>query len=282
MKYFTSAENNPYFWWQLELLVESFKMQGIEDQLIIALADTEHSVALPPNMRDVKVFGHKNYGAETGYKPINKPMSVWYARQGGILGEDEPFLVLDPDMLLAKPLNEDKLDFSIPLSSQYQHIMEFDHMEEQGCPTLRNLEKMDKVDKWSCTGNTYLVGKGVPTEIFNRIADWCMKLVYEEKQEDKYWWCSEMVAWNLAFIEADLEIKTRHDLDVLAFYDLDNHHIIHYHNGVPGFLKHDYKDIPDGVLSFDPYMTMLTINPKQSSSIRYLQDVVRSYLEGTK
>ena len=39
MQYFVSIENNSYNCWQAGLLIESFKMQGIEDQLLIGVAE---------------------------------------------------------------------------------------------------------------------------------------------------------------------------------------------------------------------------------------------------
>ena len=41
MQYFVSAENSSYFYWQLELLIESFLMQGMEKDLVIGLAENE-------------------------------------------------------------------------------------------------------------------------------------------------------------------------------------------------------------------------------------------------
>jgi hypothetical protein len=38
MDYFVSIENTPYDLWQIELLIESFKINHLEDSLVIGMA----------------------------------------------------------------------------------------------------------------------------------------------------------------------------------------------------------------------------------------------------
>ena len=44
MDFLVIAEDIPYYQWQIELLIESFKLQGLQDKLIIYLVRTTESV----------------------------------------------------------------------------------------------------------------------------------------------------------------------------------------------------------------------------------------------
>lgn len=56
MDFLVIAEDIPYYQWQIELLIESFKLQGLEDKLFIYLVKTNDSVdAIKININD-----HKN------------------------------------------------------------------------------------------------------------------------------------------------------------------------------------------------------------------------------
>ena len=76
MQYFVSAEKTPYFYWQLELLIYSFKRFGLEDQLVIGLAESEEGgPSAPKYLAKCRYLLHENYGKNLGYSPLNKIFS---------------------------------------------------------------------------------------------------------------------------------------------------------------------------------------------------------------
>ena len=43
MNYFVNSENHPYYHWQLELLIESFKYNKCEESLLITVAENDNT-----------------------------------------------------------------------------------------------------------------------------------------------------------------------------------------------------------------------------------------------
>ena len=79
MKYFVSIENTSYFYWQIELLIQSFKMHGLENDLIISIADNQ----IPKNnmyfknlIKHKNLYSHENVGKERNYLPLNRIYSL--------------------------------------------------------------------------------------------------------------------------------------------------------------------------------------------------------------
>ncbi len=88
MQYFVSVENSSYFYWQLEILIESFLMQGLENKLVIGFAENE-SQKLKGLSSNIVKYGKKfilnNDGRKLDYLPINRINSIRYAMAYKIL-----------------------------------------------------------------------------------------------------------------------------------------------------------------------------------------------------
>ena len=106
MDYIVSIENTPYYRWQVELLIESFKLCNMEDQLLIAIASSTSSSTL--YMKNLashdRKFVHDNYGAARGHLPLNKLYAVYTALTSNLL--KQPFAMIHPDMLLLNPIGD--------------------------------------------------------------------------------------------------------------------------------------------------------------------------------
>jgi hypothetical protein len=74
MDYLVSIENCQFFSWQIELLYESMKFYGLEENLVIACANLENK-----KLRFKKVFYHENVGRNNNYLPLNKTFSLQIA-----------------------------------------------------------------------------------------------------------------------------------------------------------------------------------------------------------
>ena len=103
MKYLVSMEKTDYHLWQIELLIESFKIQSLDEHLIIAVADNEKGIKYfnPKNLNKHKdKFLHKNLGKRQNYLKFNK----WYAANIAANKITNEFVLLEPDMILVEPI----------------------------------------------------------------------------------------------------------------------------------------------------------------------------------
>ena len=108
MQYFVSIENSSFFYWQAELLIESFFMHGLQDNLVIAVAENDRPKikGYSSNLvRYGKKFMHSNSGLEAGHLPLNRAVAIRTALAEGMLGF--PFSVIHSDMILRKPFPEE-------------------------------------------------------------------------------------------------------------------------------------------------------------------------------
>lgn len=102
MQYFVSIENTPYYHWQLELLIQSFKKLNCEDKLIVAIADKKSAIYpefLFNLSKHKKVFRHPQL-AKNGYKELNPLYAMSLAIRGKIL--EQPFVFLKPHVILRR------------------------------------------------------------------------------------------------------------------------------------------------------------------------------------
>jgi hypothetical protein len=99
MDFLVIAEDIPYYQWQIELLIESFKLQGLQDKLIIYLVRTTESV----DAIKININKHENviyYNSES-----LKTGSVNFDFHNCLLdykskNEKNDFAIIDPDTLL--------------------------------------------------------------------------------------------------------------------------------------------------------------------------------------
>jgi hypothetical protein len=101
MEYFVSIENTPYYHWQLELLIESFKTNDCQNDLVISVADS-NSPNLPHfcinSSKHPRKNVHNNVGEIRGYAPFNEFYSLlWCLANKKIT---QPFAILKPQIIL--------------------------------------------------------------------------------------------------------------------------------------------------------------------------------------
>ena len=78
MEYFVSTDQRAYHDWQIELMIESFKAQGLENKLIITAAETNEQRY--NNIHNIfghaKYFRHANIGMQRGFSKLNELYSL--------------------------------------------------------------------------------------------------------------------------------------------------------------------------------------------------------------
>jgi len=290
MDYFVSSEDTAYSLWQTELLIQSFKMAGLQDSLVIGVASNSEPKAvnfqrnLAPHKRR---FRHDNIGRKRGLLPMNKPFAVYQALKSGVLSQ--PFVLVSPDMVLAK-----EVPFS-PANIQFQvnHGLTRQACEASGIPASKHvstlLKDIPKADHncWVPLGSVMYFNQ-VPEEFFARVVNWCEtlefdrhKLFIEKGRQPPTCFLSEKVAWVLALIEywATLTVEARHDLEMNLLDHHSENHFVHYQHGLPPvFSKGMFRYDPPAALALgDLFHILLSHNPTTATNI--FQAVARSYVE---
>ncbi len=280
MDYIVSAEDSPYYHWQLELLIESFKINNLQDNLLIVLAKFDG--AKNPNFiknlsKHTRILSVDNVGRTRGYPYLNKPYAVATAVNKGLI--KQPFAVIDPDMILFTPLEVEQE----PLAFQLKPFFNLEIIKEN----IPDIGKYVK-DHWFPIGSIYNLN-GAPNEIFTRIVSWAEMLAFnsyklqsEVKQPIIYWRHLERVAWALGFLDylGYLRYKGSYTYEVSLLDYATQYNFIHYTNGLPPvFSKHFFRF--DGLTAaLSPFEVMLEQAPTPAAL--YLNKVVRSYLELTE
>lgn len=286
MQYFVSAENSSYFYWQLELLIESFLMQGMEKDLVIGLAENEDQKIRGYSSNLVK-YGTKfmipNEGREAGYLPLNRISSVRYALATGAL--KLPFVMIHSDMVLRNPvsLSEDDARYGVVVNN-------FDDY-----PRKENEMVAEEVDL--LVGRVAEDRKVDPKDI-TRIPFFSAPVVFNEPMEyfsDRFF--GKVQAYELGLLErkgagfpcerAAFEMTLAESFQHVGIkgmfmsapmmYEGEDINFIHYRSGIPPVFHKKYFKYEQGTFyaSMGPYETIMEHNPTVNTN--YVQQVIRSY-----
>lgn len=286
MEYFVSAEDTSYHHWQLEFLIESFKLHNLQDKLVIAVASNneEKMVDFSANLKTCqRIFMHDNIGRKRGYLPLNRPYSLFAAISQGLV--KLPVTLIDPDMLLVVPLADPQENVQF----QLKPLFSCDYVAQNHCPIrkhikellkVRNTEEDSEINYWIPLGSV-MTFNNVPNEFFSRAVEWTETLEYERKKvTNKDWWYTERAAWIMTLLEyhGHLSYHGRHDLEMTLLDNNKASHFIHYTHGLPPmFSKLMYKFQPPQAFTMGNLFDVLLEN-NPTASTNYMQHVVRSYL----
>jgi hypothetical protein len=286
MQYFVSVENSSYFYWQLELLIESFLMQGMEKNLVIGLAENDEQKIRGFSSNLVKhgtKFLIRNEGRELGYNPINRINSIRYAMAYGIL--KLPFVMIHADMILKKPIEFIEGDEEYGLI-----INNFDELSDQ--ETKEVGEEVDHfADKFA---EDRSVKKDEVTKvpffsapvIFNKSMEYCSEMFFSKVQSYENLLLEkkgaefpcERAAWEISIAEAFQHFAVRgRFMSAPMMYDGEDFNFIHYRSGIPPVFHKKFFRYEGGTYysSMGPYETIMEHNPTVNTN--YLHQVIRSY-----
>jgi hypothetical protein len=271
MQYFVSIENTNYFYWQIELLIESFKMCNLEDNLIIGIAENNEA---KPTIFSKNIVGHPhkflhvNYGEKNNYLPLNKPFSIIVALESGIL--KSPFAVIHPDMVIQKSLEEPDVNIT------FQGDPSVGTLVDKIKPQLQEMADENKFDINLLPANiplgSTMIFKDVPKEFFYRVMARMNWYAIKNPEAD---WDLAKAAWLLTIYENLGKLKAK--VMSLECRLIDNEfpaNLIHYRYGLPpAFSKKYYTKF----MRFDenPHEMLMTHNP--TSATDFIQKVVQSY-----
>lgn len=288
MQYFVSAENSSYFYWQLELLIESFLMQGIQDDLVIGLAENNDQKIRGYSFNIVKYgqkFIHNNEGRDIDYLPVNRVNALMYALAYGIL--KFPFVLIHADMILKNPIitKEEDEDFGVIINN-YEEISDADKKQIKEAIGIE-LEKVAKDREISVDSFPEIPAISSPI-VFNKSFEYMWETFFSKlkinmlnflEKKGKNFPC-ERAAWEQTFMESFKHCSVKGDfMSAPLMYDDNNINLIHYKSGIPPvfnkrFFKFENATYYSGQ---GPYETILDHNPTVNTN--YLHQVIKSYIK---
>jgi len=269
MQYFVSAENIAYHRWQLELLIESFKMHDLQDSLIIGLAENSEPIYTEPkNLSSHKnIFVHDNIGKEKGCPSFNRAYGLFVALNKNLI--KAPFAIIHPDTILVKPFENNSIDVTFQMDTDF--TLEKSKSEDF-IKTVKEAKKIEE-DLWLPLGDT-LVFEKFPEDFIKRVlelADYLTK-TYPN------WTDAEKTAWTLTLLEYYGHLTYYGTIGIEnTLVDAELKQLIHYKRGLPPYFnKHMFHFEPPAIFGMgDPYDILLKYNANKVMD--FVGKVILSY-----
>jgi len=249
MDYFVSIDNTPYERWQIELLIESFKMHKLQDYLCIAVAEnnTTQYADYTKNLKN-----HKRKIQHNNFQEKNNLYSLIACLENNIIRQ--PFVLLKPHMILYKPVEEgpDTIICNV-----------IDDVSPEIKIELQN--KLPQAHKIPYPGDL-LIFKNCPTRFFHKIAMKIGENIHEE------------LAWLLTMQEYyDFITYGTGQIEMPMIYGGMDMPIINYKHGYPSkFQRMHYQFNKALQLGSDPIEDLLRINLTPPPT-EYMQEVAKNY-----
>ena len=273
-----TIQNNAFFHWQIELLIESFRLHNLEESLAIAVIPDKRPLYknftknLRSHKRTFEFNPHPN-----AYLPINQCYAAYVALKTGFI--KQPFVLLHSDTILTQPFREinDKICFSTNPTF-------ISKLRSEECLIDLYLTEFAKQKK------QYIVALPVGGSYqFNDVElDFFERVMYRTIELLNFWDASKhpyvnQAAWMLTFLEYHGENRNvRGTLtEVPLSEDLINDtKIIHYANGLgAAFTKSMFKyNTINFSFADNPFDLLLREENNVTSATNYLRKVIQSYL----
>lgn len=287
MEYFLCIENTPYYHWQAELLLESFRHHNCQDQLLISVVPSD----VPTLQENVKLLAeHKrhvspsvNIGRQRGYAPLNKLYNLLAVVESGAI--KPPFALIEPDMVMYRPLqvNQDhNICFQIDPTLSPSYV-------EENCKIQKHLKivakglTINEQDAWLPVGKV-IVFNVAPLELFRRVIAVCEKLATEQiVDKGEIWSQTDQVAWALTLLEyyGQMSYEAVYDYEMNMLENTTMCNFVNYEHGIPPiFSKYmfQYQGPNLVVLSGESPIEFLSKpDIAVSAAAHYVQQLANSY-----
>lgn len=287
MQYFVSIENTSYFYWQVELLIESFAMAGLESSLVVAIADNDSQKmgGFSTNIvRHASKFVHPNEGRERGYLPLNRVGAIRYALAYGAL--KFPFTLVHADMVLRKPVRDpgDGDPAVIVNNFEDQPLSEEETVKSELAPVIKRLAEDREFPEDSIPTVPFFSPPVIFNKSFDSIADVFFarlqgNMIEVAERRGPSFPC-EKAAWEMTLTESFQHCSVLGEfLAAPLLFDAEDVNFIHYRTGIPPVFHKKFFRYEDGVYlsGQGPYETLMEHNPSLGTD--YVQSVVRSYAD---
>ena len=255
MDYFVTVVPSYQHFWQIELLIESFKMLKMQDSLLVAIVGAPTSLPINLYHHPRKIFcSDFNKYPSYNYPPINKIACLRTA----LRSLDSIFTLLHTDMVMVGPVPDIKQNICFTPCPPPQKVLD--------------VLKLPSDSIWVSFDGTTVFNQ-VPTTFFDNV------LAATKILTDMYGteWPASLAAWNSVAHQHNLSILGAALETPLTSTSSSIQPIIHYKTGLPPyFSKHDYN--PEFQI-IDPYNTLLSINPNFCTN--HVRNVILAYQKNT-
>ena len=274
MKYVVSAENNSYFYWQLELLIESFLLHDKQNDLIILLAENNN----PKNLnycknlpKYCKKIIHSDFASGLKYKNLNRIISLYDVSKN----IEYPFTVIHSDMLLLNPIDsylDDRHHIITNFSNKNLNVENYLH---------------DKIENYNELNENVINFNFSMPIVFNSNLSAEMKdkffaklfLNYKEIYNDvssNEKFPIEEIAWKKTFIDS-----FGHSLIGIRFLSCNiqdeiDSPFIHYNNGIVPHFHKKYFNFENIRMHQDPYEALIKYEDSNENT-KYITKLIKSY-----
>lgn len=280
MDYFVSIENNAYYTWQLELLIESFKAHSLENNLIVGLIKSTNNY-MPFDFFNVsehkRKYFYENIGDAKGYKNLSH-LYCLHSFQNLI---KQPFTVLSPDMVLRKPINPELKSDRPQIIFAPDLRFTFDYVEENVhdfCKELNHDESFYRKN-WipfgSCT-----IFNNIPEHFFLNVLMFAEKLAVQQiLNGQNIWKHTDKLAWSIMLADYHENIETIGDYQLTdTMINNSQSPIIHYEHGLsPNFNKLQFLYEPPLYISCGDPFEILKDSPSTANA-HYMSVLAKNYL----
>lgn len=257
MDYIVLITGDPYYFWQIDLLIESFRYHNLEHKLVIGVRSDTNQVFLPPNATDHKrkfIFSTQSHK----YEPINKIYGIYAALMAKHI--TQPFVMLHPDMILMQPFPEVTENVTF-------HITPDDHIEA--------VEKPPSLP-WICIDGVAAF-RDIPINFFIKAFLNAQQMCEDVSLEKlgKAAWAKTMYQFRELFSYRGMSLEL----------ELGHHNyqapLIHYRKGMlPYFSKSHYRHYGVMQTADDPFAVLVENNT--TSTTDFLRNIALLYLQNRK
>ena len=243
MDYLVSSENTPFFQWQLELLIESFKSNNCEKELLVCLNES-NQLMHPFYCRNInsheRLINFQNIGKSKGFVGLNHLYNISWAIQNNRI--QQPFAFIPTDVVLKNKVNDHFLASYPQIVFTPDPFFTFEIAEKEAGNFWEALDKnkLDYEEKWIPLGPVIFFNN-LPIEWFDRSIAIAEKLVLQQiLKKQPVWKHTTTLAMIINMIDFIGKISFYGDYELTMNMLQDyNCPFIHYEHGLPPvFNKH--------------------------------------------
>lgn len=273
MKYIVSAENSSYFYWQLELLIESFLYHGIQDDLIICMAENDKpkNISYCKNLAKYsKKIIHEDFAKDKGKKNLNRLLSLYNLVKKKYLSC--PFVIIHSDMILKKPVElVEDIDLISSVINKKENVEEI---------LIKNNENYKELDENLINYNfsmpvlfNYHANKETLDLFFLKLLN-NYKDFYDNKDYENL--PIEEAAWKQTIIDSFGHFRIALRLLSCNIHEELDANFIHYKNGIVPFFHKKYFKLEGITIHQDPFESLLKFKDSNENT-KYIEQLIKSY-----
>ena len=282
MKYFVSIENTNYFYWQIELLIESFLMHGLQDDLVVCIAqnfDPKIKNYCKNLVRHKNKFLHENIGSSKNCLPLNRLYS--FAKFMEIEKIECPYAWIHPDMVMRKPIDVESYEeqYSIIINNQYEFDEQSEEYLKESVEEIKNknILKEEVADFFRISYP--IVFKNLKEDIRNLFVYRIIYNVEEILKEKGPNFPCDKTGLQKTFFEFLGSYNLRDDKLSTQLYQIDSESpFIHYSHGLPPIFHKLFHKFPNNAF-YPPGPYEILLENNISPSVEYVQKVIKSYMK---